>query len=1324
MSTNSIMTLKPEQNGSVFSDMMKTVLVILFTFFAGIAFGQDAQIQKILEAFDRRDYTQVRYLSDKFDESNLQITNRLDSLNFSLFQLVNFYTSEKSLLRSSPVYERKYKQALLFLEDNNLENFLPAFYVNYAYTYFKEHSDSSMEMLKKAIVIEREGKNKSHVISAANFSDALYLLDLLARAYDETYEDQWAMEYIQLYESNDHGMKIIPNQLLEKFKNIANSEFYDDQIRAKYCIDAFQLIQSESKINFDDELISDLLRFPRKMLYEKGNSTPLQIIIENFSPLLPSIERTINESYIDGFDTSSWSYFKEHYIALDTLDLDATPWLKSNIVNVFLYYLDTINKKYSDSEKGNYNPTFRLEYFDLWYKHNKKYGTRINELNALGNLMLLKNNYDVFYPEYDNMIIEKLFHDATMDVLYNYPDENILSNDLMTALKFRFGSIYQNFDSLEKVEKDIEKIFYTFKSKNSYSNFVDFADSYWSWIMGWAESLNKSKIEESRNGMLAILNESPSAEDISLRIKMCYNTKDLNHERLIAEDLYSSGAISQLRFEELQGEILAQLYYQIDASEKNARILHDFIIDNYSKIPSIKYYLTDAMQIAIKFRFSHALPELSNKVLEFLNENFENMQVAKQYYFYLTLGDFYDYIGRDNDATLFYFQARANPYHWQWSGSVEFIFRDLNLLQKMINSQLKQNLSEDARNSYSDYLESYHLVDSIFKNPMKIGDPLPKKLLIPYTQSRMDMGRRIAFYEGDIATQAAFIDEMINYERKNPYWGMEQLYWMKLDVSVQANEISPQLARQQLDSLYLSNNLEKDDNYYRRISSFGIEDQNYFNVKLSEFSKKLEQLNTINDLSFENQIEVLKSLAVSLESLEVSGIQNSFYQEPNKLRQIIEFRLVLDDFDKYNSRLLNLSDEQADKYFELLNQRYNLNIDDNDYLELKQKINEFDIFQQSIKSKITSAKPITLDKLQENLLDHQAYIRILQLRGNNDEYYAFITTNNELKVIKLNEGSIAEKVNYYHRQSVNKANDKNSYSFFFDQIQKSLPSHIEELFIKNDSDYNNINFEAIWNPEREKYVFDYLKINYVERPSSILNYNDSLEFNNAFLFGNPNFYGNSEENIELKSSVRSGLNLLPYTKTEIESINRILLENDIQTVVSDFNDSTEDYFYTHSNANILHLATHGFYIDNDTYNRYNYGLLAYGARDVLQNDFQRVNRADGVIFGGEIVLSNLTKSELVILSACETGVGTTGFFGGENLANAFLRAGAKNVISTIWPVDDKVTFEFMNEFYRNLMKGKNVAESLRQTKLNIKNKYPHPYYWAPFVLTQNRISDE
>ena len=100
---------------------------------------------------------------------------------------------------------------------------------------------------------------------------------------------------------------------------------------------------------------------------------------------------------------------------------------------------------------------------------------------------------------------------------------------------------------------------------------------------------------------------------------------------------------------------------------------------------------------------------------------------------------------------------------------------------------------------------------------------------------------------------------------------------------------------------------------------------------------------------------------------------------------------------------------------------------------------------------------------------------------------------------------------------------------------------------------------------------------------------------------------------------------------------------------------------------------------------------------------------------------NFTNTELVILSACETGFGKSTFLGSENLSNSFLRAGAKNIISTLWPVDDETTNIFMTNFYRELLRSKNIKESLRKTKAELKKDFPHPNYWAPFVLTINKI---
>ena len=266
----------------------------------------------------------------------------------------------------------------------------------------------------------------------------------------------------------------------------------------------------------------------------------------------------------------------------------------------------------------------------------------------------------------------------------------------------------------------------------------------------------------------------------------------------------------------------------------------------------------------------------------------------------------------------------------------------------------------------------------------------------------------------------------------------------------------------------------------------------------------------------------------------------------------------------------------------------------------------------------------------------------------------------------------------------------------------------------------NVNFEALQNPITKRFVFEDFKINYVERPESAFGMDNSISISSAFLFGNPDFTYNMEETGRV-SSIRSGLNPLPFTEVEINKLNDVLTKNGISTVTTNLYESTEQALYENSKSDIIHLATHGFYIDGESTDRFNWGLLASGSKEVLQNDFKKIRREDGIIFGSEIILKNFTKAKLVVLSACETGYGTTTFFGGENLANSFLRAGAKNIISTLWPVDDEITQLFMTEFYTDLLITKNINLSLRNTKLKIKENYPEPLYWAPFVLTQNDI---
>jgi CHAT domain-containing protein len=93
-------------------------------------------------------------------------------------------------------------------------------------------------------------------------------------------------------------------------------------------------------------------------------------------------------------------------------------------------------------------------------------------------------------------------------------------------------------------------------------------------------------------------------------------------------------------------------------------------------------------------------------------------------------------------------------------------------------------------------------------------------------------------------------------------------------------------------------------------------------------------------------------------------------------------------------------------------------------------------------------------------------------------------------------------------------------------------------------------------------------------------------------------------------------------------------------------------------------------------------------------------------------------SRLVVLSACETGLGRLS--GGDEmvgLTRTFLAAGAKVVVSSLWKVNDESTAALMQEFYRGLKSGKPPAAAMRAAELHIRKQYPHPFYWAPFVVT-------
>lgn len=141
-------------------------------------------------------------------------------------------------------------------------------------------------------------------------------------------------------------------------------------------------------------------------------------------------------------------------------------------------------------------------------------------------------------------------------------------------------------------------------------------------------------------------------------------------------------------------------------------------------------------------------------------------------------------------------------------------------------------------------------------------------------------------------------------------------------------------------------------------------------------------------------------------------------------------------------------------------------------------------------------------------------------------------------------------------------------------------------------------------------------------------------------------------------------------------------------------------------AKIVHLAAHGLYNPVAPLS----SLIALAPDD----DY------DGWLTVGEVYGLDLSQTELVVLSACQTQLGEVST-GDEvvGLTRSFFFAGTPSVIATLWNVDDQATGQLMERFYLHLNEGMGKADALRQAQLELiaTDTYPDPYFWSGFVLS-------
>jgi CHAT domain-containing protein len=129
------------------------------------------------------------------------------------------------------------------------------------------------------------------------------------------------------------------------------------------------------------------------------------------------------------------------------------------------------------------------------------------------------------------------------------------------------------------------------------------------------------------------------------------------------------------------------------------------------------------------------------------------------------------------------------------------------------------------------------------------------------------------------------------------------------------------------------------------------------------------------------------------------------------------------------------------------------------------------------------------------------------------------------------------------------------------------------------------------------------------------------------------------------------------------------------------------------------------------------GLAFAGANSAWRGDSIPNNWEDGILTSQEISQLNLTHTDLVVLSACETALGdikgSEGVFG---LQRAFKMAGVQTLIMSLWKVPDTQTSQLMQCFYKYWLGGMTKHDAFKKSQNEIRKANPNPYYWAAFVM--------
>lgn len=504
-----------------------------------------------------------------------------------------------------------------------------------------------------------------------------------------------------------------------------------------------------------------------------------------------------------------------------------------------------------------------------------------------------------------------------------------------------------------------------------------------------------------------------------------------------------------------------------------------------------------------------------------------------------------------------------------------------------------------------------------------------------------------------------------------------------------------------------------------------------------------------------------------------SVILNNIKDYPELIQTLLDFRLrtkalLLNNLSKIRQRVRELNDPALSAKLESMRQKREtmvrlMNFNTEQYPDalaeaatLKQEADRLEKEVSLAASVSFSNSTITWKEVQKQLQPGEAAIEVFQSyliydnnQGKGTNYtFIILKANGPPTAVSIDRPANWETqvLNAYRNGMAQSKPDPSLYARLWQPAAIQL-NDCQTLYVSPDGVFNQINLNTLFNAQSNKYLIEEKDLHLLSSLRNLkeLKQKKQVKPRSAVLVGNPRFdldLSKSAAEQNLTASARRGawgfvLNELPGTGGEIADIGKSMAAAGVKTSIFTEEAATERQLKQVKDPDVLHIATHGFFledfkeeqlagyssIEKDYYKNplLRSGIFLSGANNTYSlsssNSIVKEELEDGMLSAYEAMNLNLDKTDLVVLSACETGLGKVkngeGVFG---LQRAFKLAGARSTIMSLWAVDDEATKQLMTKFYSAWAAGGDLYGSFRQAQLEIKKSFPDPSYWGAFVL--------